>query len=132
MGSQDRKNVDRIILIFRKVTRTVQLLPFVYLSVYAFLLLSETLLPDWLTTLLNALFYVPSSAIVTGLLLSRLLKLCAWHKTACLLPLSSKATEFIDNNIITFTQNEVILINTLLGIVILVFIGAAFKHFFLK
>ena len=65
-----------------------------------------------------------------GLLIgSRLFRLCRWHRIACLLPFSSQVEGCIDSYVITFTQEEILLVNALIGIASLVFIILAVKHF---
>lgn len=114
----------------RRITRAAQLLPFAYLVLYAAVLLTEAFLPDGLFCIVDDIACVSPASVGAMLLAARMLKLCVWHKTACLLPMASRVTEYIDNYIITFTQNEVVIINTLLGLAVLAFIVAAYRHFF--
>ena len=60
---------------------------------------------------------------------SRLLKLCRWHKAACLIPSSSQVEGYIDSYVMTFTHEEVILINIVIGTVAIVFLFLAIRHF---
>ena len=127
-----RGAADYLVAVLRRVTRTVQLLPFAYLIIYAFALLTEPILPEGLFCLMDDMACVSPASMGVMLLASRMLKLCVWHKTACVLPFASRLTEYIDNYIVTFTQNEIVLINTLLGILVLAFIILAYRHFFHK
>lgn len=124
--------VDRVVIVLRRVTRAAQLLPFAYLAVYAFMLLTEPFLSDGLFCIVDDLACVSPASMGVMLLASYLLKLCIWNKVACLLPMASRVTEYIDNYIITFTQTEVVVINTILGIAVLAFMVAAFRHIFCK
>ena len=56
-------------------------------------------------------------------------RLCIWHKIACSIPILSNIEGYIDSFIITFTQEEVIAINAILGIASLVFIILAVRRF---
>lgn len=94
------------------------------------MLLTEAFLPDTLFCIVDDIVCVSPASMGVMLLAAHLLKLCVWHKTACLLPMASRVTEFVDNFIITFTQNEVVIINTLLGLAVVAFIIAAYRHFF--
>jgi hypothetical protein len=134
MASPDpsRGAADYLVAVLRRVTRTVQLLPFAYLIIYAFALLTEPILPEGLFCLMDDISCASPLSIGALLFASRMLKLCVWHKTACVLPFASRLTEYIDNYIVTFTQNEIVLINTLLGILVLAFIILAYRHFFHK
>ena len=125
-----RSAADYLVAVMRKVTRTAQLLPFAYLALYAVVLLTESFLPETLFCIVDDVACVSPLSVGIMLTASHILRLCVWHKTACVLPMLSRVTEYIDTCIITFTQNEVVLINTLLGIAVLVFIIAAYRHFF--
>ena len=122
--------VSSVIRILRKATRIVQLAPFAYLAFYAVYLLTCSFVPDeWLCAADALLFISP----VTGggmLVASRLFKLCRWHKAACLIPFSSQLEGCIDSFVITFTQQEIILINTAIGLAALLFLVLAYKHVF--
>ena len=132
MDSPDRQRdaVSRVIEILRKVTRIVQIAPFVYLAFYSAYLIIGCFSSDALVSLADGVIF-SSPFTTTGMLfLSRLLKLCRWHKAACLIPSASHIEGIIDSYLFTFTQNEIILINTALGILSLAFIIRAHRHFF--
>ena len=132
MDSPDRQRdaASRIIGILRRVTRVAQLAPFVYLTFYSVYLIIGCFSSDALVSLADGVMF-SSPLVTTGMLfLSRLLKLCRWHKAACLIPSVSQVEGIIDSYFFTFTQTEVILINILLGVISLVFLLVANKHFF--
>ena len=122
--------VSRVVSILRKVTRIVQLLPFAYLLLLSAYLLTECFLPDWALGIADNVLNAPVVAIIGLIGTGKLLKLCKWFKTACLLPIATKVESWVDSFIITFTQNEVIIINTTIGIIFLLFIYLAYRHFF--
>ena len=133
MDSQDpRAAVRSIVSVLRKATRAAQLAPFVYLLLYAAYLLAGTFASEEVLGAADALFNV--APITTGgmLVASRLFKLCRWHKAACLLPVSSQVEGCVDTFLVTLTQQEIIIINAVIGIAAVVFLAAAFKHFFGK
>ena len=132
MENQDRQRdaVSRVIEILRKVTRIVQIAPFVYLAFYSAYLIIGCFSPDTLVSLADGVLFSSPLATTGMLFLSRLLKLCRWHKAACLIPSASQIEGIIDSYLFTFTQNEIILINTALGILSLAFIIRAHRHFF--
>lgn len=133
MDSQDQNGVvSRLVVVLRKITRIVQVLPFAYLLVLAIYLLTECVLPDWMLRIADNILNIPCIAIVGMIGVGRILKLCVWHRAACLLPISTKVESYVDSFVITFTQNEVILFNTCLGILFLGFIAFAYRHFFAK
>lgn len=122
--------VSRIVAILRKVTRIVQLLPFAYLLLLAVYLLTECVLPDWALDIADNVLNAPVVAIIGMLGAGKMLKLCNWFKTACLLPVTTKIESWVDSFIITFTQGEVITINTIIGLIFLTYIYLAYRHFF--
>ena len=121
---------NQIIRLLRKITRIVQIVPFVYLCFYSLYMIGSTFLPDGILCIADSLMV--SSPLATGgmLVASRLLKLCRWHKAACLIPSTSQVEGYVDSFIIQFTQNEIILINSLIGIAAGLFAMAAYRHFF--
>ena len=90
------------------------------------------IVPDGLSSFIDLFFCGTPSAVLVLLLLSRLLKLCAWHKIACLIPSSTKIEGYIDSYLFTFTQNELIVIHMVIGMLTTVFLILAFKRFFLN
>lgn len=107
----------------------MQMLPFAYLILYAAVLLFEPAQSDAVIDLACIVAYAPISGVAFFLVVGRMLKLCAWNKAACLIPMSSRVTDFIDNYILQFTQGEVVAINTTLGIICILFVILAIRHF---
>ena len=132
MESQDPRAgaVSNLVKILRKITRIVQIAPFAYLLLLGICLLFESLLPDWMWRLSTNLLNTPVYTIIGLLCVGRWLKLCSWFRTACLLPFTTKVEGYVDSFVYTFTQNEVVIINTVIGVAFLVFIYLSFRHFF--
>lgn len=131
MESQDLRNaVDSLVSLLRKITRIVQLVPFVYLLFYMMYMLFGCMIGEETLFYIDNILYVHPTAFIGLLFASRLLKLCIWHKAACVLPMSSRVESYIDCNIFQFTQNEILIINLTIGIVALLFLIAAHRHFF--
>ena len=132
MDSRDRQRdaVSRVIDVLRRVTRLVQIAPFVYLALYSFYLIAGVFVPDEAVCFADGVMV--SSPVVTSvfLVLSRLLKLCRWHRAACLIPSISHVEGVVDCYFFTFTQGEIIFINILIGVISAVFLFLANKHFF--
>lgn len=113
----------------RMITRVVQIAPFVYLLFYAMYLLSEPFLGGNTPWFVDTIMYVNPFTILLFLLLGRLLRLCAWFKTACVMPMVSWAEGYVDSFIFQFTQTEIIAIDTTIGLIALLFFIGAYKHF---
>ena len=122
--------VSSLVKILRKITRIVQIAPFAYLLLLGICLLCESILPDWAMRLSVNLLNTPVYTIVGLLCIGRWLKLCSWFRTACLLPFTTKVEGYVDSFVYTFTQNEVVFVNAVIGVAVLVFIYVSFRHFF--
>lgn len=132
MDSPDQRQgaVSSLVKVLRKVTRIVQIAPFAYLLLTAVCLLGESLMPDWMLRVAENLLSTPVYAVAGMLLVGRWLKLCSWFRTACVLPFTAKVEGYVDSFVYTFSQNEVVIVNVVLGILFLLFIYLSFRHFF--
>lgn len=131
MDNPDQRSaVKAAFAILRKATRIVQLAPFAYLCFYAVYLLAGPFAGDNMLGLADSLMMVSPVTTIGFLVASKLFKLCPWHKIACLLPSASQVEGYIDSFVITLTQEEIFFINTAIGILALVYLAAAVKHFF--
>ena len=132
MDSRDRSRdaASRVIEILRRVTRLVQLAPFAYLALYSFYLIAGVFASEEAVCLADGAMFGSPIVTILFLTLSRLLRLCKWHKVACLIPSASQMEGVVDCYFFTFTQNEIIIINLTLGILSFLFILLANKRFF--
>lgn len=130
MDSQDRAGaVNNVVKILRRATRIVQLAPFAYLAFYIAYMLFGYYVSEETLCLADSLLTMSPLAAGTMLVCSHIFHLCIWHKTACLLPMASQVEGYIDSFVITFTQEEVLFINTTIGLFALAFFVLAIKHF---
>lgn len=134
MDSQDQKAavVSKVLRKYRKVVRIMRLVPFMYLCLFAVVSLTSNILPERLSCIIDCTMFVSPVVSAGTILLSGVLGMCRWHKVACILPYSSRLVSFVDTNFVTFTQNELVAINCIIGIAMVSFIALAFKHFFLQ
>ena len=132
MDSPDQRAgaVSSLVGVLRKVTRIVQVAPFAYLVLLGVYLLTESILPRWALGLLDNIVDAPVYTTVCMLVFGRMLKLCAWFRTACLLPFTAKAECYVDSFVYTFTQNEVAIVNAATGILFIAFVIVTIRHFF--
>ena len=131
MDSPGQRNAaSKIILVLRRATRLVKILPFVYLLVFTAYMLMCSFVPDAVLCALDGLLVV--SPAVSGLfvVLSRMFNLCRWHIAACLIPTASNVEGFIDGFLVTLTSPEVIAINLAIGVGSLLFLISANNHFY--
>ena len=131
MDSPDqRAAISRLIQVLRRITRVVQVIPFVYLALLSLYLLTESILPDWLLPVADNALNMPMLGTIGLLGAGYILKLCSWFKTACLLPMVTKVENIIDSFIITLTQAEPVMVNIILGILFISYISISYRHFF--
>lgn len=109
----------------RYITLAVQIMPFVYSFIYILCLVAYLFCSEPILVLLNTLSYV-SPVVIGGFLIeSKILKLCKWHKTACILPILPQILVFVDYYIIELTEIEAyIAIATPIALSILLLIAA--------
>lgn len=131
MESQENKRIIAYIISkLRSITRMVQLSPFVYAFFYTALLGLYPLTSYDTAKVLDALFYISPTVIIINLIESKILKLCKWHKTACLLPLIPQIIIFIDAHIVRFTVTAVQLCFITFLVMLILFLISAYKVFF--
>lgn len=130
MDNQDpRSGVNYLVSVLRKVTRAVQLAPFAYLVFFGSFLICEFYIPEVVVGILDKIFYVSPALMGIMLCASKLLKLCHWHRIACVIPGITQLGDFVDSMLFQFTQSEVILFNATVGILSLAFLLKANIHF---
>lgn len=78
-------------------------MPFLYASLYIAALVAYMFVSEPIMQMLDTLFYVSPVVIIGNLILSRILKLCSWHKVACVLPFFPQINIFIDSYIYEFS-----------------------------
>lgn len=103
---RDRRPLDLEGLIrkLRDVTLAAQLMPFVYGGFYILSLFLYAVGTEETARLCDTLFYVSPVAVAEFLILSRLLRLCKWHRTACCVPLIPQLMSMIDYYVIEFSE----------------------------
>lgn len=129
-GDQRRLNLEELIRKLRNITTVVQLLPFIYGFLFIFALVAYLVLPDWVSTVCDHFFYVSLTVILYNLILSRTLRLCRWHKLACVIPLFPEMVSLADLTLIDLSSHAAIVnILTIIFMTLLLLI-AAYNVFF--
>ena len=83
-------------------------MPFVYTSIYLICMFFYWFASETVLAILDTLFYVSPIVVVQFLVLSKSLRLCKWHKTACSLPLIPQVTVVLDHTFVKFSENVAI------------------------
>lgn len=131
MDNRDQRvDLKFLVSTLRRVTTAVQVLPFVYSALSIITLSVYNFIPEEAQSQLDTLFYISPICIVAFLILSKLLRLCKWNKTACILPAIPQIVGFIDCYIITLTVPEAYIINAVIIVMTVLLLVAAYKVFF--
>lgn len=131
MDNRDQRvDLKFLVSTLRRVTTAVQILPFVYSAINIVILSCYNLFPEDAQYNIDMLFYISPVTIVAFLLLSKLLHLCKWHKTACIIPAIPQAVSLVDYYIYTLTDLGVNIINIVLVLMTVLLLVAAYKVFF--
>ena len=101
---KDRQNlsVAELVKKLRYVTAAVQVMPFIYSAICIVCMVLYLFCSDGIASACDTLFYVSPTTAVAFLVLSRLLKMRVWHRTACVLPVIPQIISFVDTNIVEF------------------------------
>lgn len=128
---QDRRTLDLEGLVkkLRYVTLAVQLMPFLYTVPYLITLVITSQATEEVVKLFDTLFYVSPVTVCAFLVLSRLLRLCRWHNTACILPLLPQVVSFIDYYVIELTEIAAQVNIILFGSMAMLLLVAAYNVF---
>lgn len=129
---QDRKPLDLAGLVntLRYVTTAVQVLPFIYSALYIIALAVAFFAPEEIVRVFDSLFYVSPVVVATFLILSRVLRLCAWHRTACLMPALPRVVSFVDYYIVELSEDLAELNILVFGAMAVILLVAAYNIFF--
>lgn len=104
---QEVGRIKYLIEKLRTITLAVQVAPFIYTLLYIFVLFSYPICSESVLRILDTLFYVSPTTVAIFLVESKILRLCRWHKTACVIPLFPQVSVFIDYHIIRLTEVEI-------------------------
>lgn len=104
-NGQQHLDLETLVKKLRYVTATVQVMPFIYSIMYIVCMLLYLFCSDSISVICDSFFYVSPVVIIAFLILSKLLRMCIWHKTVCVLPLVGQVISFIDRYVIQFTQS---------------------------
>jgi hypothetical protein len=104
--ARDQKPLDLegLVKTLRYVTTAVQVLPFIYTVLYIISLAVSFFAPDSVVWIVDTMFYASPVTAFSFLVLSRILRLCKWHRRACLLPIIPQVVSFVDYYIIELSE----------------------------
>ena len=95
----ENKDIVAIIHILKRVTVAVKLYPFFYTILYILCMVVYLFGPHSWSIFCDQMFFVSSFIVVCTLWLSKILKLCKWHKLECFLPVIPSIISSVDRYI---------------------------------
>lgn len=104
MEDRQRLNLEGLIKKLRSVTLAVQVMPFIYTAFYILATVSYFFADETVLRILDTLFYVSPIVVAEFLVLSRILRLCKWHRRACVLPVLPQVTVILDYTVVEFSR----------------------------
>ena len=119
-------DIKNLVLILRRTTTAVQVMPFIYTALYIIAMLFYVHAGETTQTVIDMLFYVSPVPVAAFLLLSRLLRLCIWHKTACILPLVPQAVSIATR----LPEGAAVAFDVIIVAISVALLFAAYKVFF--
>lgn len=129
-GQEYRSDIRRLVSTLRNVTTAVQILPFVYTPIYIVALALYGHMSDDLQMAVDSLIYVSPVCIVAFLVLSRILRLCVWHRTACAIPAIPLAVNLVDYYVVSFSETFANAFNYMVAGMCVLFLASVYKVFF--
>lgn len=126
---EERNKILSLLERMRSITLAVQVIPFVYTFLYIIVLILYLFASESVLQVLDSLLYVSPIVVIAFLVESRILKLCKWHKTACLLPLFPQISLCVDRFIYEFSSQQVVAHLLMLSAMAILLLVAAYKVF---
>ena len=104
--ANDQKPLDLKGLVdtLRHVTTAVQIIPFIYVAIYIAVLSVYYVASGDVLWLADTLFYVSPMTALAFLLLSRVLRLCKWHRRAVMLPILPQIVNLLDYYLLDLSE----------------------------
>lgn len=130
MDSRENENkIAHLVVILRRITYTVQLAPFIYSGILLVILPLCFFASDTVLDLLDSIAYTSPTVMVIFLIESRILKLCKWHRAACLMPLIPQIPVFIDRYFWSFSYHLAAIVDAMVILTWILFLVAVYKVF---
>lgn len=129
---EESELVLRMLNILKHVTLFVKVYPFVNTSIFLATMLSYRYCEDSTCTLLDLLFYTSPLTVLLLLILSKLLKMCFWHKIQCILPIPPLLIGYIDEYIYEYSKGTLLTYNSILLLIVLLSLVNGYRIFIHK
>ena len=123
-AKDDHARITNLIHTLRYITITVQFAPFIYSILYIISLIVSLSGNIVAQRLFDSAFYVSPFFVGVHLVYSKILRLCIWHKTACILPMLPVAASLVDYFCCFNTHAAIIIDSTFILMFGLLLLGA--------
>ena len=127
---EGQEKVKELVDKLRRITFIVQVAPFVYCGLYLIAIGLYLFAPDSVLKITDTFLYVSPITVLLCFSLSVSLRMCKWHKSACLLPLIPQIGLFIDRYVIEFGRMTVMIQLAMLGVMTASLLFFAYKVIF--
>lgn len=124
----DTGKIKRLIIVLKRITLSVQIVPFVFTALYIIDFAAYSWLTESAQALCDTLFYISPLVIAAHLVYSRILNLCRWHRMACVLPLFPQIVS--DYYIIELSEIESLVTDSITLVMTILLLISAYKVFF--
>lgn len=107
----------------------MQILPFIYSSLYIAALVAYNYVPEDAQLAMDSILYVSPICIIAFLVLSKTLRMCRWHRITCSIPAIPLVVNFFDYYVISFSETFVYSFNYVIALMCVLLLIAAYKVF---
>ena len=108
----------------------VQVFPFIYTALFLVLFTVYSFCSGAWLDVIDYVFFVSPIVVLSHLVYSRMLLMCAWHRVACALPIIPQSVDLFDTYIYHFEHGAWVVITITLILTTAIFMVAIYKVFF--
>lgn len=123
-------NVKRLVSVLRDITLAVQIVPFACGAIYIAVYVSYLFASDYLMTVLDTFFYISPLFCVAHLIYSKMLRLCEWHRAACVVPIFPQVVNLVDYYLISLSEVQAMVFTMTAVAMTVTLLVAAYNVFF--
>ena len=88
----------------------IQVFPFVYAAMFIFLYGSYSFVENELVRfIIDYTFFLSPIVILAHYIYSRILRMCVWHRVACLLPIVTQVADLLDTFVACISRNGMVI-----------------------
>lgn len=109
----------------------IQVFPFVYAAMFIFLYGSYSFIDNDTTRfIIDYTFFVSPIVVLVHYIYSRILRMCVWHRIACLLPIPTQIVDVLDTFVSSISRNGMLITIITIIVSIVIYGFAIYGTFF--